>query len=86
MTVLGGTRTRRVTGRASNLIVRIQVEMVVDVSQLTLESIVDVACIALLGGSNQPHRPHARPSGSADDDMVVHRHFHVPPGLDQVAG
>ena len=35
---------------------------------------------------NQPHRPHAGPALRADDHMVVHRHLHVPPGLDQVAG
>jgi len=34
----------------------------------------------------QPHRPHARSAVRADDHMVVHRHLHVPSGLDQVAG
>jgi hypothetical protein len=35
--------------------------------------------------SNQTHRAHAGPALGADDHVVVHRHLHVPPGLDQVA-
>ena len=35
---------------------------------------------------DQPHRPHARPPGGADDHVVVHRHLHVPARLHQIAG
>jgi len=34
---------------------------------------------------DQPHRPHAGAAGRADDHMVVDRHLHVPPRLDQIA-
>ena len=35
---------------------------------------------------DQPQRLHAAASLAADDDMVVHRDAHMPPGLDQVSG
>ena len=35
---------------------------------------------------NQSHGPQARPPLRADDDVVVDRDLHMPPGFDQVAG
>jgi hypothetical protein len=34
---------------------------------------------------DQAHRAHAGAALGADDQMVVHRHLHVPPGLNQVS-